>query len=153
MASECFLLFFLEEQGWIHGIRCVLARTGSSFSQKRHFCMVSTRVWPTDRPMDGRMDGRTDIPSYRDARTHVKSVRLVSESGTRKYVRTRGLVHLSSHRDYQTHTHTPKRAIMRSSPKEWHPKDIDYVGLRIRFPLTNRQLLVDTKDSFFLSWY
>ena len=25
-------------------IRCVLARRGSSFGQKRHFCMVSTRV-------------------------------------------------------------------------------------------------------------
>ena len=25
-------------------IRCVLARTGSSFGKKRHFCMVSTRV-------------------------------------------------------------------------------------------------------------
>ena len=75
MASECFLLFFLEEQGWIHGIRCVLARTGSSFSQKRTWtwtCMVSTLVWPTDGWMDQRTDGPADIPSCRDARTHLK---------------------------------------------------------------------------------
>ena len=32
------------EQGRIHGIRCVLARTVSSFGQKRDFCIVSTRV-------------------------------------------------------------------------------------------------------------
>ena len=36
------------KQGRIHGIRCVLARTEGSFGQKGHFCMVSTRVWPTD---------------------------------------------------------------------------------------------------------
>ena len=34
-------------------IRCVPARTDSSFSQKRHFCMVSTRVWWTDWRTDG----------------------------------------------------------------------------------------------------
>ena len=36
-------------------IRCVLARTASDSSsgQKRHFCMVSTRVWPTDQRTDG----------------------------------------------------------------------------------------------------
>ena len=32
------------KQGRIHGIRCVLARTDRSIGQKRHFCMVSTRV-------------------------------------------------------------------------------------------------------------
>ena len=35
----------MKEQGvYIHGIRCVLARTDSNFGQKQHFCMVSTRV-------------------------------------------------------------------------------------------------------------
>ena len=32
------------KQGRIHGIRCVLARTGSSFGPKRLFCIVSTRA-------------------------------------------------------------------------------------------------------------
>ena len=36
--------FFHVEQGRIHGIRCVLARTDSRFGQKLLFCMVSTRV-------------------------------------------------------------------------------------------------------------
>ena len=49
-----------------------------AFTLWRHFnCLVCTisknshvkkKVWPTDR----RTDGRTDIPSYRDARTHLK---------------------------------------------------------------------------------
>ena len=34
---------FVMQQGWIHGIRCILARTGSSFGQRRQ-SMVSTRV-------------------------------------------------------------------------------------------------------------
>ena len=29
---------------------------------------------PTDGPTDGRTDGWTDIPSYRDARTHLKTI-------------------------------------------------------------------------------
>jgi len=62
------------KQGRIHGIRCVLARTASRFGQKRWFCKVSTRVWPTDQRMDGRTDRRTDTPSYRDARTHLKRI-------------------------------------------------------------------------------
>ena len=56
--------FLLPNKAGYTAIRCVLAHTGSSFGQKWRFCMVSTRVWPTD--------GRTDIPSYRDARTHLK---------------------------------------------------------------------------------
>ena len=32
-----------------------------------------TCVWPTDGPKDGPTDGWTDTPSYRDARTHLKS--------------------------------------------------------------------------------
>ena len=28
---------------------------------------------PTDGPTDGRTDRRTDMPSYRDARTHLKT--------------------------------------------------------------------------------
>ena len=44
-------------------IRCVLAGTDSTFGQKRHFCMVSTRVWPTDGRTDGRTDRRTDGPT------------------------------------------------------------------------------------------
>ena len=68
---------FPLEQGRIHGIRCVHARTASNFGRKRLFCRISTRVWPTDRQTDGRtdrrMDGRTDRPTYRDARTHLKS--------------------------------------------------------------------------------
>ena len=64
-----FVITCLEKQGRIHGIRCVHAR----FGQKRHFRTVSTRVWPTDR----RKDGRTNTPSYRDARTHLKTPTLV----------------------------------------------------------------------------
>ena len=48
----------IEKQGRIHGIRCVLARTDSSFGRKRHFCMVSTDG-PTDGQTDGRIVGRT----------------------------------------------------------------------------------------------
>ena len=33
-----------RKQGRIHGIRCVLARTDRSYSQKRHFFKISTRV-------------------------------------------------------------------------------------------------------------
>ena len=31
-----------------------------NFGQKRHFFMISTCVWPTDRRTDGRTDGPTD---------------------------------------------------------------------------------------------
>ena len=34
-------------------------------------CLEKKRV--TDGPMDGWINGRTDRPSYRDARTHLKS--------------------------------------------------------------------------------
>ena len=40
-------------------IRCVLAWTDSSFGQKRHFHVVSTRVWRTDGRTDRRTDGHT----------------------------------------------------------------------------------------------
>ena len=30
--------------------------------------------------MDGRMDQRTDTPSYRDARTHLKSLQILSKN-------------------------------------------------------------------------
>ena len=43
------------------------------FAQKWHFFEISTRVWLTDGRMDGRTDRRMDIPSYRDARTHLKT--------------------------------------------------------------------------------
>ena len=33
-----------KEQGQVHSIRCVLARTASNFGQKRHFCRISTPV-------------------------------------------------------------------------------------------------------------
>ena len=39
-------------------IRCVLAGTDSGFGQKRHFCIVSTRVRRTDGSTDGPMDRR-----------------------------------------------------------------------------------------------
>ena len=68
--------YFCNKAGYT-AIRCVLARTDSSFGQKLDFGLVSTRVWPTDGRTDGRTDrptdGRTDTPSYRDARTHLKS--------------------------------------------------------------------------------
>ena len=57
--SLLYLPTYWIEQGRIHGIRCVLARTDSNFDQKRHFCMVSTRVWPTDWPSDRPTDGQT----------------------------------------------------------------------------------------------
>ena len=41
-------------------IRCVLARTDSNFRQKQHICMVSTRVWRTDRWTDRRTEWWTD---------------------------------------------------------------------------------------------
>ena len=59
-----------KEQGRIHGIRCIPACTDG---QKRHFCMISTRVWRTDGRTNGRTNRPTDIPSYIDARTHLKS--------------------------------------------------------------------------------
>ena len=43
------------------------------FAQKWHFFEISTRVWLTDGRTDGRTDGQTDTPSYRDARTHLKT--------------------------------------------------------------------------------
>ena len=49
-----------KKQGRLHGKRCVLAGTDSSFGQKRHFSMVSTRVWRTYGWTDGWTDGRTD---------------------------------------------------------------------------------------------
>ena len=64
---QCALKAHLIVHGRIHGltaIRYVLARTDSSLGQKRHFCMVSTRVWRTDRRMDGRTNGRTDRRTY-----------------------------------------------------------------------------------------
>ena len=64
----------------IHGVRCVLARTDSSFGKNWHFCMVLTCGWPMGGWMDRRTDGRTDTPSYRDARTHLKMRR--NKSGT-----------------------------------------------------------------------
>ena len=45
-----------------------------NFGQKRRFWSISTRLWRTDRPTDGR----TDTPSYRDARTHLKTSKLNS---------------------------------------------------------------------------
>ena len=35
----------------------------------------------TDRPTDGRTDGRTVRPSYRDARTHLKTRSDIEKSG------------------------------------------------------------------------
>ena len=40
------------------------------------FFIISTRLWPTDGPTDQR----TDTPSYRDARTHLKMKRCESFS-------------------------------------------------------------------------
>ena len=57
--STAYFIKEKKEQGRIHGIRCVLARNASNFGRKRHFCRISTRVWPTDGPTDGRTDGHT----------------------------------------------------------------------------------------------
>ena len=56
------------KQGRIHGIRCILARTDSSLGRKRHFCIVSARVWPTNGQTDGPMYGPMYGPT--DGRTH-----------------------------------------------------------------------------------
>jgi len=63
----------ISQQGRIHGIRCVPARTASNFGRKRHFWRISIRVWPTDRRTNLWTDGRTDTPFYRDPRTHLKT--------------------------------------------------------------------------------
>ena len=66
MAGVLLLELFWSnfEQGRIHGIRCVLAHTDNSFGQKRHFCMVSTHVRPTDGRMDRRTGGPTDQQKF-----------------------------------------------------------------------------------------
>ena len=47
-----------RKQGWIHGIRCVLARTDSSFGQHGfNSCVMDGR---TDGQTDQWVDGRTD---------------------------------------------------------------------------------------------
>ena len=43
------------------------------FAQQRRISEISTRLWRTD----GRTDGRTGTPSYRDARTHLKTFFLI----------------------------------------------------------------------------
>ena len=42
--SACVRARERENKAGYTAIRCVLAGTDSSFGQKRHFCMVSTRV-------------------------------------------------------------------------------------------------------------
>ena len=50
------------------------------FEKKVIFAVfLKTRNGPTDRPTDGPTDQRTDKPSYRDARTHLKTPLAVSE--------------------------------------------------------------------------
>ena len=48
------------------------------YGEKYSFLSLFTKALPADRRMDrwtdGRTDGRTDTASYRDARTHQKSV-------------------------------------------------------------------------------
>ena len=49
--------------------------------KNHHFCdLKKTRYRPTDGRTDGRTDGQTDgwtdTPSYRDARTHLKTMNL-----------------------------------------------------------------------------
>ena len=46
---------------------------------------------PTDQRTDRRMDGRTDIPSYRDARTHLTSEnKMLYRAGMTDSKRTKG---------------------------------------------------------------
>ena len=64
--SHCFVLLLLKCSLNIlaftfHTLTCLY------FAQNRHFFMISTRLW--------LMDGRTDTPSYRDARTHLKRMK------------------------------------------------------------------------------
>ena len=47
------------------------------FIEKQHNLTVSTRVWLTDE----RTEGRTDTPSHRDARTHLKLAKELYRQG------------------------------------------------------------------------
>ena len=48
------------------------APQGNSMRLQHLYKRVFAKALPTDRRTDGRTNQRTDIPSYRDARTHLK---------------------------------------------------------------------------------
>ena len=64
--TQCFVLLLLKCSS-----NCLVLTfhtlTYPYFAQNRYFFMISTHLWPTD--------GRTDTPSYRDARSHLKSTK------------------------------------------------------------------------------
>ena len=64
----------LQKQCWIHGIRCVLVRTGDSFGKKRHFCMVWVSAGWTNGRTDGLMDGRTDENASTNSKYHLAAL-------------------------------------------------------------------------------
>ena len=54
--------------------------------EKASFLQSEKTALPTDGPTNRRTDGRTDRPSYRDARTHLKSVFMLNKGSRCEWV-------------------------------------------------------------------
>ena len=65
-------------------------------SLQKHYKALPTDG-PTDEPTDGPTDRRTDRPSYRDARTHLKTAKLYDVAFSRTFFINRPILLIITH--------------------------------------------------------